>query len=388
MAEDSGAPEPLEESAAHLIEAAKNAGHTVTKDQLTRWHRADLLPKPRQVHLGRAGSESWFPTGTSEQLLELLRLKARYRTLDKVRWGLWWGGYRVPTSRAREYITKLIAANDNLFGELVTDEGDLTDKAHAILDESSGNLSAGTMRRARRRIGKEDFDLFLQSLLLLGTGHTDLLKDEDLEMLEHGMALDHARNEPLVSLGGPWLVGDQRVDFENIARLTSPSFHLASLETASDEALEIAREQAKAFMKVIINVGTMVSAAGPSAFGYAAFAHDFEEIGAHPDGQAFFTVALMAIGQSEGEQGIASHIGALENSEIGVRRHRILLELREAVPELGSVITEYRLRAAMQSASADERLQADIRATRPVLGEEIDAFFAAHPEHREFLESL
>ena len=380
--------ERAEESAADLIARTKAGGYDVTMDQLTRWHRRGLLPKPRQVSLGRKGSELRFPAGTSERLLELLRLKNLNRSLAKVGWGLWWGGYEVPDRLAREYITKLIQTNRRLLGQLVTEDGELTEKAHDALDKATGELPTGTVRRARRRVGKEDFEFFMQSLLLVAGGHTDLVKTEDLEMLEHGMAIDHARTDPLVSTGEPWLKGDVRVDFENIVNLNNSIFLLDMLDQSSDAALRQARDQAKAFMSVVINVGTMVQPAGASAFGYGAFAQDFSELSTQPDGQAYLTVGLLAAGRAGYQQGIDQTTSQLDQSEVGVRKHQIFLELRAAVPGLGSVITDHRLGASMKNAAANERLQADIRASRAAWGPEIDAFFAGHPEYCEFLESL
>lgn len=218
-----------EESADSLIDRAGEVGHRITKDQLVRWHRADLLPRPRQVSRGRQGSEIYYPAGTGVQLLDLLKLKERYRPLATIRWGLWWLGYPVPDHWAREFIEKQSREMLKTYGEFITPEGELTEKANAALDKApTAEIAVGTMRRARRRVGVEDFDFFMQDLLLVGSGNVDVVKDEDLELLEHGMAMDRARKDNLATLGGPWLTTDIREDFTNISKLNDPKLHLES----------------------------------------------------------------------------------------------------------------------------------------------------------------
>ena len=71
--------------------------------------------------------------------------------------------------------------------------------------------------------GTEEFDGFMQSLLLVGSGHSQMVKLEDLEVLEHGMAMDRARTDKLPSTGRPWIEGtDPREDFEQIGSSQRP----------------------------------------------------------------------------------------------------------------------------------------------------------------------
>jgi hypothetical protein len=328
--------ERTEETAAELIARAKAAGYEVTIDQLTRWHRRDLLPKPRQVSLGRKGSELRFPAGTSDQLLELLHLKGIYRSLDKVGWGLWWGGWRVPTALARAYIEGVLTKMSKFFSEFVTPDGELTDKAKDLLDRApDAYLEAGALRRARRRVGVDRFDWFMESILLVGTGHTDLVKDEDLDLLERGMALDRARSDPIASTGSPWLSSDKRLDFENIGQLNDTGHQLELLNAASDEALCGARDMAKAVMAVVSNVGGVIDhTAGPSAFGFGAFGRLFTEMGDDPAGQAFIVPVVLSVVDAGFEQGVRDVASGEAESKRLVARHEILLALRLAVPEL------------------------------------------------------
>jgi hypothetical protein len=47
-----------------LLAAAAHAGEEVTSDQLKRWRRAGLMPRPSTAHVrGLRGSRAWYPSG-------------------------------------------------------------------------------------------------------------------------------------------------------------------------------------------------------------------------------------------------------------------------------------------------------------------------------------
>jgi hypothetical protein len=381
--------EPVEE----LIRRAGDAGETVSKDQLRRWHREGLLPRPRQESRGRRGSAVFYPAGTGDQLFALLVLKRRYpKSLVKVGWGLWWLGYPVPDAQARSFMVDLLQRNAKLMSTLVTPEGELTEAFEDVLDDAGdATLNSGTIRRARRRVGADEFPVFLELLLRVASGNTAMVKDEDLGLLEHGMAIDKARTDKLPSTGKPWLDGDEiRTDFERIGSFSDPAGQLAVLEAASDERIREVRETVKVFLPTIINIGTVVGDLhGPRAFGYAAFAKDFAEPADSPDSQAFFTVVILTLSAAGFDQGIEDTTAQYTDSERNLARHETLTALREAVPELASIISNHRLMAAGKDPALSDQLQREIAEIRQDLGPEMEAFFeeyfAAHPRHRELL---
>jgi hypothetical protein len=393
VTENSTAELAPEESVEELIRRADVAGEEVTKEQLPRWHRAGLLPRPRQESRGRKGSEVFYPAGTGDQLMALLALKRHYpKSLAKVGWGLWWLGFPVPDRLAREFIVALIKRNRKLIDELVTPEGDLTEQAELALDQAAdARIGSGAIRRARRRVGTDEFDGFMQSLLLVGSGHTEMIKLEDLEVLEHGMAMDRARTDILPSTGQPWLErSDLRVDFEQIGALNDPGAQLAAVNAASDEQLRGARDAAKLFMPTIINIGGVLGDLyDPSAFGYAAYAKAFAELEDNPDGQAFITGAFLTMTAAGLGEGIESTTAQYDDSERNRARHETLAALREAVPELAPIMSNRRLLAADKDPVKAEQLQREIAEMREDLGTEMDAFFeeffTSHPRHRELL---
>ena len=79
-----------------LLEVARVAGFVVTPQQLARWHRLGLLPRPVQRGQGRGrGTVTMYPGGTSRQLVELCRARSGTRELIRVGFRMWWRGFEV-----------------------------------------------------------------------------------------------------------------------------------------------------------------------------------------------------------------------------------------------------------------------------------------------------
>ena len=78
------------------MEAATGAGFVVTPQQLARWHRIGLLPRPVQRGQGQGrGTVTLYPEGTSRQLVELCRDRSGTRDLIRVGFRMWWRGFDV-----------------------------------------------------------------------------------------------------------------------------------------------------------------------------------------------------------------------------------------------------------------------------------------------------
>jgi hypothetical protein len=79
---------------AAMLDAVERAGETPpTSDQLKRWRRAGLLPRPRLEHRsGVRGSQSWYPAWAAEQLLAIVRLHDSNHRLGELCTALWWEG--------------------------------------------------------------------------------------------------------------------------------------------------------------------------------------------------------------------------------------------------------------------------------------------------------
>lgn len=109
----------MEESdlAKDLLVAVAEAGFTVSEPQLARWHRAGLLPRPRQLSLGRGkGTATAYPPGTALQLLALCRIRHTEHSLARAGFRLWWEGYEVEADLILGPLQTSAAAIDAILG--------------------------------------------------------------------------------------------------------------------------------------------------------------------------------------------------------------------------------------------------------------------------------
>lgn len=84
------------EPSAEVVAYAASLGYVMSAAQLARWHRAGLLPRPRQQSLGRGrGTATLYPLGTSVQVVALCQIRANERRLDRAAFRLWWDGFTV-----------------------------------------------------------------------------------------------------------------------------------------------------------------------------------------------------------------------------------------------------------------------------------------------------
>jgi hypothetical protein len=108
-----------EERREAVIHGAAAAGYGVTPLQLARWHRAGLLPKPRQHPLGRGrGTETRYPPGTLLQVVALCRLREEERRLDRLAFQLWWEGFSIDVELVRAHLVGVASRFDREVQEL------------------------------------------------------------------------------------------------------------------------------------------------------------------------------------------------------------------------------------------------------------------------------
>ena len=118
-------PESAMQTREQVLLAAADAGFPITGDQLARWHRAGLLPHPRQRALGRGlGTVTIYPPGTVEQLLALCRIRQQHRSLTRAAFKLWWDGFPVEEDQVRGPLTHAATKLDSdLAGTTKTPQG-------------------------------------------------------------------------------------------------------------------------------------------------------------------------------------------------------------------------------------------------------------------------
>lgn len=99
----------LPETRDEVIQRASALGYDVSAAQLARWHRAGLLPRPRQRALGRGrGTETVYPPDTSVQVVAICQVKDDERRLERVAFRLWWEGFAVDLGVIRGQLAEIM----------------------------------------------------------------------------------------------------------------------------------------------------------------------------------------------------------------------------------------------------------------------------------------
>ncbi|HLH62471.1 MAG TPA: hypothetical protein VKV20_12375 [Ktedonobacteraceae bacterium] len=170
------------ESSQHLLLLAREHGYEVSAAQLARWHRAGLLPRPRQQSLGRCqGSRTLYPPGTGEQLLSLCAARLRRRDFASLAWQLWWAAYPVSLAlirpqlqRAASRLSRVVQLFSTIKAAAQTNEAAMLEISERMLDSierlSHMRINSTLLRRIRKRVGKDYFPTFLRVLFDIVSG--------------------------------------------------------------------------------------------------------------------------------------------------------------------------------------------------------------------------
>src|SRR6266545_847905 len=383
-----------------LLAAATAAGLAVSQAQLSRWHRADLLPRPQVRSLGRGrGTVSLYPPGSGQRLVRVARLHQRQRRLMSVAWQLWWDdGGPVPVP-ARELLVQVAQRWEQYrthLAELLAREQagdpDAIGELDAIYRQAETGRVGRHLGQVRRNIGREGFSTVARVLAEIGVGRfrgyerEASASDEESEtgaLVERAMGLDRARSDRLAD-AGPWLDGDPEVDFVRLSQALN-AWPLAAGVSASEEELHQARAELRAFLAVISTMAPLFERLfGRASFGFGTIARTLDL--QTPDSQAFMLLAWLALRHDEALRDGMRSLGSLAPAAHATAQIAELLgALGREVPALGPVLTAKRLAAAQQSAGEEQRLRAEIARVREEHRAAVDAFFAAHPEVNELL---
>lgn len=91
-----------EEYLPDILAAANDAGFPVSKRQFDLWKKEGFILSGRTEWLGHGlGSESFYPSGTTDRVVEIPKALQEKRSFSHVAWKLWGLGYDIP-KRIRE----------------------------------------------------------------------------------------------------------------------------------------------------------------------------------------------------------------------------------------------------------------------------------------------
>jgi hypothetical protein len=379
----------------YLREMAATAGYNVSKRQLAEWHRAGLLPEPRQVYGGQAGSTSQYPIGTAQRLLVLCAERKLHRRNVDVAWGLWWNGYDVPVPYVREPLeeaavawTRVIGDLQALLGKLGVDSDELPDAFFDLLDQVMGaRIPRRVIAQARKRLGRERFATFVRVLIAVVTGTftgyaVDSVtgdSDDERKIVEDGLGVTRGRTDRLAD-AGPWLTGDTEEALRNLGQLLQRYPPGYELEHITEEELARTRDEVKAFMAMLTSWSAVAEQTfGRGAFGLAGF-RAIADI-ADPHGQASMLLLWRSLRMSDVGQAIDLFLPLAQQWQQIVQPAIAATDLlRAEVPATAELLDPKQIARGLRSKHEEERRLAALRALREEHGADLDAFFARHPE--------
>jgi hypothetical protein len=265
---------------AELLARAQRAEPDSSERTLEFWRHQDLLP-----HAERTGQEGtrpvWtYPAAAADQLRALLHLRQATKDPDLLRAALWFDGYPVPTSRARDSMTSCLR-------KLLTDlEKQLARRRKGtgrergqdridVLAEVARDLAV-QRRTPIPRFGRQSLaarQQAFEAILCLGLGEdmTPGQLDDAGAAVERVMGLDQARRYRPDG-AQPWLTGPPAEGLALVHKMGSLPHITGTLESANDCDLEAARPLARTLLTGISAFSLMADAfAGyPNASGLGA----------------------------------------------------------------------------------------------------------------------
>lgn len=368
------------ETAEVLLRAAVAAGYSVSRDQLVRWHRTGLLPRPSTTGLGQGrGTVTLYSVGTSRQLIALCGIHKRYRRLDDAGWLLWWQGYEVPEIVVTRYVQKVASRYVDLWAKVLTPEGTPTELMDELLDQAHQVRLSKTLGRVRRRVGSEEFERVVEAIVAVAGGGAGRLADSEVALLEHATALDSGRALIPGSPGG-WISGDFRETLFACSKVLSPS-NLAAVAVESDmSALCQAASEVKTFARVILSFARLVAPVDRWAYGFGMLGTALEEMLEKPDSQAMavlFLVAARAAGLGDGIDTI-THLGKVADQITTMSA--VLGAIRQEIPGAAEALPERLVAAAAIRPDRQAELAKRVGKLRADDPEAMDAVLARFPE--------
>jgi len=224
-----------EETLKQVLLYARTHGHRPTLAQVRRYQQNGLIPKPRQIGLGRTkGTEIRYPAGTGKQVVAACKAVKESKSFRLARWRLWWDGWSIDLSRIR---------------------GDLN--AQIRVAQKDDKLP----RWIRRRLSPDEAKRFQRIVVqFFASERQDTLSPNDERILAKGMGIDSSF---LREMGRPGYWPDQ--GFGNILEMIFPvgKRMKAALKTAPDDELFSTRNELHAIVRNLDGLRSLLDAVGP-----------------------------------------------------------------------------------------------------------------------------
>lgn len=379
-------PVPTGESADRVLAAAAARGWPITRAQLERRHRAGLIPRPRQVALGRGlGSATVYPPGSVEQLIAGLEIGSRVRALPAVAWELWFTGRPVPMSDIRAYLEGVARLHDRIvmvirafgFGRHILPERVLRLLARWARRRTTDEIEKAVRQRLHRAGQIETF-LRISTELIGGTyqpperihGPAD---DEGL-LFEQGIGLDSARTHAPIG-AKPWLSGDGHQTLLTISTVFAGDWQ-QELAGLNDAQLCDARAFCGEVQQAMVMIGDQMGEIyGKDAFGLPAVANLLRE--PDPLGTAMFVLGMACLRDDKFHRDLRQLLEMATAWRKTVSPELPALRRLRGLPEVAELFSPSRLFAALTDRAEQLRFEQDVKAAAQHYGPDIKQALAA-----------
>jgi len=259
------------ETREELLDLAKARGYSVTEHQLARWHRAGLLPRPKQRSLGKGhGTQTVYPPGTGRQLLRLceIHFDDKEKRLLHVGWRLWWEDYEVSSKPIRDLLSRVASMVDSGRRSVVDPQtGELSESAWKFVEDSPDVKLHKPWSQVRRRTGQNLFPTLVKTMFEVGAGryeglpvdytegHWEGTTEGDRRIIEKGVDLlvqggggrsREAQAQPSDDVG-MWL----EMWLKGTSQLFRDHSYSEVLTTATDEDLAKSRDHMRSVMVAV-----------------------------------------------------------------------------------------------------------------------------------------
>jgi hypothetical protein len=276
-----------DQQAEELIAEMAAQGFTITRSELARWHRADLIARPQRRSQGRGrGMASIYPAETAEQLRALCVIHHSEKRLTYVAWRLWWAGYDVPTRYARFFLDQGFNTWQQGLRELQELQAHPEMLTGFFAHTQVMRLSRKTLAQARKRVGRKNFPTFIGIIFRIATGTFEGFAidaqtgtdERESSILESGFGLRRARTDRLGD-AEPWLTDDASEALKELSHRLRDHPLGEDYRTLEDADLLHVRDEVRDFLSCIEGVSTWLDKMfGRGALGFSAFADAIREM--------------------------------------------------------------------------------------------------------------
>jgi hypothetical protein len=363
--------EKIDEAA--LFEAIARADETPpSPDQLKRWRRGGLIPRPEVAHLpGVRGSRALYPAWAVEQLLVVIRLHRSTHRLPDLCLALWWEGHWVRPDAIRGVLIKPLERLSQEAREVCGDERDPYEAADALVAAMKSEAKTSpTSELIRKRLsGPADLMDLLWTFLVIGFGGQAPWEQEDrslpdpapgaLELVAAAAGADRAMHDdplgegPLVppDFDMPGFIEELRdaggFEVEDLAR---------EIHEASDEELAQAREDALLFCGPLTQICSVLEELlgdDVAGFGSLRMLEDATTLD-----RATLIRCMLIIRKLTGD---AAFVAVAELVEEEGPRYAAIAELRSGLPEHRELLRlDWAKRLAALPPSEADRVREDV----------------------------